>query len=81
MRSIADIITGIVEIIVGVLIATTFILIYKFSDFSNCEESVQNLFEILYLYVFPIVGAVFVILGLYHILRKKDMANINEENK
>ncbi len=67
-----NIISGITEVILGLLIAFIFIIFYFYSDFSNQSETVVLVFQILYLGVIPFIGFILVVRGIYHLFSKKD---------
>lgn len=75
-----DIISGIILIFVGILIAFTFIMIYFYSDFSNYGDIVLWIFRILYLGILPGFGLFLIVRGVIHFF-KKDKMQENEENE
>ena len=75
-----DIISGIVSVFIGILIAFTFIMNYCFSDFSNHGDVVLWIFRILYLGIFPGFGLFFIVRGVIYFF-KKDKIEENEENE
>lgn len=75
-----DIISGIILIFVGILIAFTFIMIYCYSDFSNYGDIVLWIFRILYLGILPGFGLFLIVRGVIHFF-KKDKMQENEENE
>jgi len=69
MKRWPNIIIGLIDIFIGILISFAFLMFYFFSDFSYVKDKVW-IFQIIYLGLFQALALFFIIRGFIHFFEK-----------